>query len=206
MYVFPLGRKIKYADFVSLYPSVNAETAYPVDHPTVIVIPPEEATVNWTHSSQNPYKGILKCLVEPPRKTIIPVLPRRFPNDSRLLFALCPLCAEAFRKHRAPPDTLCHHSTDDRCFVVTLPHTEINEALDNDYIVREVYRVWEFKVFDDSLFADYVRDFLLIKRAASGWPEEFTEEAQRQQYVKEVRQKERIDLKYEDVVKNKGLE
>lgn len=196
---------IKYADYNSLYPSVNVDTPYPIGHATVRVLPPEETVVNWTHSAQNPYKGILKALFEPPRQTLIPVLPKRFPNDERLLFALCPLCSEAYRKVRPPPDLVCRHTTEERCFVVTLAHTEVNEALDNGYILRELYRVWEFDVFDDGLFKSYIRDFLRLKITSSGWPDHVKTEDQRHAYLEAIRQNERIDIQADEVHKNKGL-
>lgn len=200
-----LGRVIKYADYVSLYPSVNVEAAYPCDHAKVIVVPPDKSSVNWTHSSQNPYRGLLKVLVEPPRHTLIPVLPKRFPNDDRLLFALCPLCAETYRKQRPPPDTVCRHSREERSFVVCLPHIEINEALDNGYIVRELYRVWQFDVFDDALFKEYVHDFMRLKIQASGWPSNVKTDAERAAYLAEIERTEGIKINAADVSFNPGL-
>lgn len=196
---------IKYADYVSLYPSVNVDTLYPVGHATVTVIPPERTMVNWTHSSQNPFKGLLKILVEPPRQTLIPVLPKRFPNDERLLFALCPLCSETYRKKRPPSNTVCRHSQDEHCFVVTLPHIEVNEALDNGYIVREVFRVWEFKDFDSSLFTKYVRTFMRLKIQASGWPTNVKTDDQRKEYLAEIERTEGIVIDPKDVCFNPGL-
>ena len=176
-----------------------------MDHANVIVIPSDKTSVNWTHSSQNPYKGLLKVLVEPPRRTLIPVLPKRFPNDDRLLFALCPLCSETFRKQRPPPDTICRHAREERCFVVTLPHIEVNEALDNGYVMRELYRVWEFKVWDSNLFKDYVADFMRLKIQASGWPKNVKTDAQRAAYLAEIERTEGIKIDPADVCFNPGL-
>lgn len=192
-------------DFVSLYPSVTVNTKFPVSHGRVTVIPPDQTKVNWTSAAQNPYKGILKVLVEPPRRTLVPVLPKRFANDERLLFALCPLCSETYRKRRAPSGTQCRHTSEERCFVVTLPHIEINEALENGYTVREVYRVWEFDRFDDTLFAEYVRDFLRLKVEASGYPEEVVTDEQKQRYIDMVEQREGIRLDAANIRKNPGL-
>ena len=180
-------------------------SAYPVGHASVRVIPSNQTVVNWTRSSQNPYQGLMKVLVEPPRHTLIPVLPKRFPNDDRLLFALCSLCAESYRNRRPPVDTVCRHSREERCFVVTLPHIEINEALDNGYCVRELYRVWEFKEFDATLFADYVRDFMRLKIQATGFPENVATVEQKRAYLREIHRNEGIWVEPTDVNPNPGL-
>ena len=83
------GYKISYKDFTSLYPFTNYQTEYPVGHPTVIY--PDETHVHWTSPNDNPYKGLLKVLVIPPRGLAVPVLPVRF--DARLLFPLCKKCS-----------------------------------------------------------------------------------------------------------------
>lgn len=180
-------------------------TEYPVGHAKVKVFSSDQTTVNWTHSSQNPYRGLLKVLVEPPRRTLIPVLPKRFPNDDRLLFALCPLCAETYRNRRPSVGLLCRHSPDERCFVVTLPHIEINEALDNGYTIREIYRVWQFNEYDCTLFSDYVRDFLRLKIQATGFPKSLETDEQRRQYLLDIYKHEGIWIEPEDIHKNEGL-
>ena len=83
------GYKISYKDFTSLYPFTNFFTEYPVGHPEVKRF--KNHRVNWTLPSHNPYKGVLKVLVVPPRGLDVPVLPVRF--DERLLFPLCKKCA-----------------------------------------------------------------------------------------------------------------
>lgn len=89
--------------------------------------------------------------------------------------------------------------------MVTLPHIEINVALDNGYCVRELYRVWEFKEFDATLFADYVRDFMRLKIQATGFPENVTTVEQKRAYLCEIHRNEGIWVEPTDVNPNPGL-
>ena len=54
------GEKISYKDVRSLYPKTNFSTKYPVGHPKKRIFKHSEQSVNWTHPSHNPYRGILK--------------------------------------------------------------------------------------------------------------------------------------------------
>lgn len=119
MKVISLGYKITYKDFVSLYPSVNATCRYPISHAKVRVFTGARTFVHWYRAQQNPYKGLLKVLVEPPEQTPIPVLPKRL-SDNRLVFPLCGKCAEYYNGRQAPAGTSCQHKGLDRCFEVRL--------------------------------------------------------------------------------------
>ena len=59
------GEQLKYVDFNSLYPFINKCAKYPVRHPVVVrgeAIPEE-------------VEGLLKCLMLPPTRLFLPVLP-----------------------------------------------------------------------------------------------------------------------------------
>ena len=75
------GKKIKYVDFCSLYPFVNANRRYPVGHPRLI-------TENFGDITQ--YFGLIKCKVLPPEGLYFPVLPVKMLG--KLFFPLCKQC------------------------------------------------------------------------------------------------------------------
>ena len=78
------GEQLKYVDFNSLYPFINKYARYPVKHPVVVRGEdiPEEV------------EGLVKCLVLPPTKLFLPVLPWRN-GEGKLLFPLCRSCGES---------------------------------------------------------------------------------------------------------------
>lgn len=129
------GKKISYLDVQSLYPYTNYVTDYPIGIPDVSVL---TERVHWTSSNNNPYKGLLKVVVLPPTNTTIPVIPMKV--DERLLFPLCRTCAKTKRKdaqHRQP-DYMCKHTDDERSFLCTITHNELNKALDRGYVVSYI--------------------------------------------------------------------
>ena len=92
------GEKIRYYDFTSLYPTVQAQCPYPVGHPEIIF---------RDFKSLDEYFGIVKCTVPPPRGLYHPVLPYRC--NGKLMFPLCRTCVIDLNQSEA-----CHHNDDDR--------------------------------------------------------------------------------------------
>ncbi|KAH7689649.1 hypothetical protein AAVH_40352 [Aphelenchoides avenae] len=175
------GNVISYNGYTSLYPSVNLNTRYPVSHARVTVL--DTPKVNWTSVSDNPYEGLLKVKVVPPRKTMIPVLPNKF-DDERLLFALCRSCAMDL-KSDIPFDYECPHEDDERALIVTLPHIEINLALENGYKLTALYR---------------------IKLEASKWPDTVKDDEElKKEYIIEYLQMQGINIDPEKVGHNEGM-
>lgn len=180
------GYKISYKDFNSLYPYVCFTTRYPIKHPKVIVFDKPEI-VQWAKAEDNPYEGILKVLVVPPRHLRIPVLPMRV--NQRLLFALCRTCATEYPSGAYIRDYYCDHSPSEREFVATCTHMELNAALNDGYAVTQVYRVWHYENWSDQLFKPYIRDFYKFKTEASGWPCECKDsESERGKFLSENKQ------------------
>lgn len=133
-------REITYLDVQSLYPFTNFSTEYPLGAPDIKVI---GKGVRWTSAKDNPYKGLLKVVVLPPQNLTIPVLPMKF--DERLLFPLCRACAVTLRRtatKRRHTNYKCRHSAEQRSFLSTITHNELNAALDRGYVVTYVDRVW----------------------------------------------------------------
>ena len=179
------GQKISYKDFTSLYPHTNFVTSYPVGHPKVTVIPYNGQDVNWTSATDNPYKGILKVLVVPPQDIKVPVLPIRLDNDERLLFTLCKKCATLYPEGARLHDYKCLHSEEQRQFISTCTHIELNEALEVGYRVKKCYRVVEYTEWDHTVFQGYVQEFMKIKLEASGPPDGCDTSEKLDQFIKE---------------------
>ena len=69
-----------------------------------------EQFVNWTKPSDNPYKGMLKVLIVPPKNLRVTVLPAKFENDERLLFPLCKACLKKYPEGARLDNYECKHS------------------------------------------------------------------------------------------------
>ncbi|KAH7696057.1 hypothetical protein AAVH_36875, partial [Aphelenchoides avenae] len=153
-------------DIVSLYPSVLLKE-YPVAHPHVHHFDWREGAVNWTRPEDVTLKGLIKCIVSPPKRLFLPVLP--FRDDKRLLFPLCRTCARESRTESAYGLKQCNHTPEQREFVTTTTHFELQEALRRGYVVTRIIETWDYEKMDDTIFAGYIKEFMKIKVEASGW-------------------------------------
>lgn len=199
---------LKYYDIVSLYPYVLRK-AYPVGHPTVIR---DFYRLNETwESKEEPeyakYKGIWKVRVLPPKDLFLPVLPLR--DDGRLLFPLCRTCAVRSRKKSPYREPECGHTDEERSFVATTTHVELDLALDHGYKILEPIEVWHYTEWDDTIFEGYMSEFLRLKIESSGWDETILNapdvEKAKDEFIEEYRLKENIHIRKDKVCKNPGL-
>lgn len=121
---------IKYFDITSLYPYICYTGRFPLKSPSVKVL---NEAVRWTSSADNPYTGLLKVVVLPPHDILVPPLPMKTP--SRLLFSLCAACAKHYEKRSTlVKDYKCNHKEEEREYLTTATHHELNTALDRGYI------------------------------------------------------------------------
>ena len=189
--------KIAYKDVCSLYPCQLMFEEYFIGHPDIIT--ENFKTINKT---QKPYKGLIKCTVQPPRKLYHPVLPHR---DSKTLFPLCRTCAE--EKERK----MCKHSNEERQLTGTWTHPELYKAVDLGYVVTKIYEVYHWKKWekfngkDGGLFSQYIQTFMQVKQEASGWPSWVKTETDQENFIKQCEKKNGIKLDPEKVEKNAGL-
>ena len=156
-YEFKDNEKGRYVDFVSLYPTVQYFKTYPVGHPTKILNP---------ISYDNKWFGFVKCKIDPPRNLYHPVLPVRTMcgKSEKLLFPLCRTCAEQQQQ------TKCEHTEEERAITGTWCTNEINKAIEKGYRITKIYEVWHFEKTTDTLFRDYVKEFMRIKMENSKPP------------------------------------
>ena len=161
MYSPPSDTKKKcHKDIVSLYPSV-LKKEYPVAHPKVHHCEWKEGAVHWTKPEDVTINGLIKCIVSPPKRLFLPVLP--FRDDNRLLFPLCRTCARESRNQCAFGLKQCNHTPEEREFVTSVTHFELQEALRRGYVVTRVIETWDYEKMDDNIFAGYINEFMKIK-------------------------------------------
>ena len=146
-----------------------------VGHPRII-------TENFDDISTN--FGLIKCTVLPPRGLFHPVLPYR--TKGQLMFPLCKECADTCNQ------TPCTHFDCERAIQATWCSVQLEKALERGYQVLQLHEVWHFSESTDELFRDYVNTFLKIKEEASGYPKSYVTEEQKQQYIEEYFERERI--------------
>ncbi|MCP3668652.1 MAG: hypothetical protein GY696_40255 [Gammaproteobacteria bacterium] len=113
---------ISYVDVVSLYPWAVKWTKYPVGHPEIITESHQPITVD-----NNPYFGLIRCSILPPRWLNHPVLP--YSSSGKLLFPLCKICGD----NRS--EDYCRHTDEERAITGTWVSTEIDLALKQGYKV-----------------------------------------------------------------------
>nr|CAD2195420.1 unnamed protein product [Meloidogyne enterolobii] len=199
------GEKISYYDVTSLYPFINVSTRYPVGHPEVHVI---NKDVNWTKPEDNIYNlSLLKLFIIPPRKIDIPVLPMKIgeDEDERLLFPLCSTCAREHPHGDVNENYCCPHSDQKRGWVSTCTSIELNEALKEGYVVTKLFRVLEFKNYDDKLFSPYISEFMTQKIHSSGFDNSIKgDKLKEDKFMEECLEMFGIKIEREKMVANKG--
>ncbi len=95
------GFRIRYIDFVSLYPAVQKKCLYPkAHHPKVYLSEDlkhrEARLTNWDKHMLNKYFGMVSACVLPPTNLYIPVLPCHI--REKCIYALCHACAKENRQ------------------------------------------------------------------------------------------------------------
>ena len=186
---------IKQLDFKSLYPHVQKapENFYPIGHPEIILSP--------KLGDVEKYFGLVKCKILPPRNLDIPVLSYTTEKEPKLMFPLCRTCAEQRQ------NTKCTHKVEERAWEGTFVSPELHLAISKGYKILELYEVWNWpeERRSNTLFKEYINNFLKIKIAASGFPKGCDTLEEKENYVKFISETEGIDLKFEEIVPNSGL-
>ena len=188
--------QIHYMDVTSLYPWVNKNMVYPLDHPKIKTRPTLEEFPQ--------YFGLAKVDILPPPELFHPVLPMR--SGGKLTFPLCAACVQEQQQEpmleRSP---ICYHSPAERQLRGTWCTPEINKAIEKGYELIKVHEVWHFEERESGLFAEYVNTWLKIKTEASGWPKSCTTVEEKKDYIKRFKKKEGIRLEFAKIEKNPGF-
>jgi len=176
--------EIVYEDASSMYPSVQSGfqrglTRETYNNKKQIYYPvghPIKITSDFKEISA--YFGIIKCRVTCPQDLFLPVLPER--KNGKLMFDLTPK-------------------------IGTWVIEEILLALEHGYVVEEIYEIWHWEEKTTELFSGYVKCFIRMKIAASGWPDECKSEEEKRIYLDGINREEGIEpLKIEDIENNPG--
>jgi len=82
---------------------------------------------------------------------------------------------------------------------------ELNAALDAGYVATKIFRVLEYKDWDDTLFQGYVREFYKIKLESSGFPEGINTPELQQQFILECKTIFGIDIDVNNMRPNPAM-
>jgi hypothetical protein len=193
------NEKMRYYDFMSLYPSVEKYKKFPLGHPKII-------TENF--KSIDNYFGICLLDISPPRNLFFPVLPIRL--NGKLIFTLCNKCAQDQIQK-------CDHEESERMLRGTWTTCEIFESLKQNYKIKKILCVWHWESeacieTNNGLFDSYVNLFLKMKQESSGWPSHILNETNVEkkrelivQYLNEFKEKEGVLLDESKIEKNEGM-
>ena len=149
LYEFKEGEYGKYADFCSLYPTIQYYKDYPIDH-TEKIFNPKEFDEDW--------HGLIKCKILPPQGLYLAVLPYRVKckRAEKLMFLLCRTCAENKNQSK------CNHTPYERALIGIWTMDEVNKAIEKGYIIDKVYEVWHFEECTGKMFCEYIKTFVLF--------------------------------------------
>ncbi|XP_031153064.1 uncharacterized protein LOC116048233 [Sander lucioperca] len=181
--------KIRYYDFTSLYPTVQAKRDYPIGHPQII---------HSDFDDIKTYFGIVKCTVAPPRGLYHPVLPYR--SHGKLMFPLCGTCADQLNQTGR-----CDHTDRERQMSGVWVSFELLKALEKGYILVNIVEVWHFPEKSDQLFKGYVKTFLKRKQESSGYPGHIQTEDEKEKYIEDYYVQEGIRLDPDKITVNKAV-
>lgn len=206
MLVTPPCYRIRYIDVCSLYPHVMWEGEYPVGHPDIWFgddMPPLEEFMEMLE--EDFVFGLVLCDVDPPRGLYFPVLPVLM--NHKLMFPLCYTCAlEGTADHQETYFVQCEHTVEERRIrrgTWTTP--ELKLAVSKGYHIHAVHEVWHYEEQTQDLFRPYIQHNLKMKIEASGWPPYCTNEEEKRTFMRDVKNRQGVELEYDKVIKNPGL-
>jgi len=185
-----MNSRILYYDFRSLYPTVLKYNHFPIGHPIVI-------NENLEDKCISRFFGFVKCIIEPPKRLRIPVLPARV--NKKLLFPLCMKCAEQKLQ------SSCPHNDSERQMVGTWTTVELNYALKRGYKIKEIIEVYHYTESTKDLFSEYINLWLKFKQQSDGWPQWVKTEQDQRKYIENFLKNEGVQLVASDIQKNPAL-
>ncbi|CAL2039315.1 unnamed protein product [Caenorhabditis brenneri] len=185
------GRRLRYLDVVSLYPTVMKHEAFPIGSPENV--PRSSLKTPMTVPEDITFRGFLNCRVLPPDDLKLPLLPIKY--SGKLLFGLCRQCVKELNKN------MCQHSNEQRAFNGTFTTAELRKALSLGYIITDVYHGIKYENWvqndehgEGGLFTSYINQMMEEKIYSSGWPSNVNTKEEKEAFVKQYKEKENIDL------------
>ena len=98
----------------------------------------------------------------------------------------------------------CTHTQEERAIKGVFCTPELHTALKKGYVILNTYEIWEMEMTEE-LFKPYVDSFLKMKQEASGFPNNYTTEEEKQSYIHDYELHEGIRLDYDKIHYNHGL-
>src|SRR6187397_2397791 len=82
-------------------------------------------------------------------------------------------CATLYPEGARMNDYKCCHTVEERQFISTCTHLELNCALNSGYKVTKIFRAmtWKDNQWSNDIFTSYISEFMKIKIESSGYPE-----------------------------------
>jgi hypothetical protein len=199
LYVCKDDEKMDYRDVVSLYPFGQKFGRFPIGHPVVIT-----ENFELVDQKHEPYFGLIKCQIFPPRRLLHPVLP--FKCGDKLLFPLCNACSVERR------NDFCDHTEEERALNGTWVTNEVYKALEMGYTMGRIDEVWHYKESMEydrkdpstGLFTSYINCCLKQKIEKTGWPVHCKTEEDKDRFLQYVFSKEGLILDPSQIEKNNG--
>ena len=170
--------RIAYVDFTSLYPFCNARCVYPVGHP-ICIDNPESFVVEDLLKTEEKLAVLCVDIICPPN-LYVPLLHSQ-DEDGLLMFDLRPK------------------------YAVKYTNLELRKAVSLGYTITQCYRVYIWDRIQVGIFAEYMKRFLKIKQEAAGWPSSSMTDDERQSYLREFENAEKIALDESRIKNNDGL-
>ena len=187
---------------------MNFSVPYPIKIPEIIrPFEIDKNNIEFKKAEDINFIGLVKCKIIPPRHLYIPILPIRIPNDERLLFPLCILCAKKFYSESTvvPDDYECLHQDSKRAFTTTITTIELKEAILNGYRVDQIYQIWKYAESNSTIFRDFVRMFMRLKIESSGFPYDVKTADDRDKFRQNYIDQMGIEIDLDRVEFNPGL-
>ena len=188
-----VNENIFYYDFTSLYPWVCKTKKFPIKHPKRII--------NFENTNIDSYEGLIFCNVIPPKDLYFPILPMRI--KGKLMFTLCMECAINNSYH-------CNHSEEQRSLTGVWTTPELKKSIELNYKITRIFEVWHFEeTLEESenqkgLFYDFINNLIKGKIAASDWPPNCLSEEEKINFLENLKTKENIILRYDEIENNPG--
>lgn len=135
---------------------------------------------------------------------LFPVVPLRVKEF--MLTTLCKKCGEMYTSdENSRVIRECSHEPNERGWVATITHIELDLALEHGYTVTKFYAAYHWDEWTSELFRGYVRRFLEIKVHADGWPPGIETDEQKYGFIDEYKERFGVILDYSKFIRNEPL-
>lgn len=108
------------------------------------------------------------------------------------------------RKNMKDNDYECDHTPEQRGWIGTYTHLEIQRALESGFKIKKILWVWNWQKWNSSIFKEYVKTFYGLK-VQSEWDKEKNTIEERDEFIRKFKEFYDIDLNPEKMELNPGM-